>query len=942
MGEKRRHETPRVFRATVLVWLVLWAFVGSAGERAGDEPEFRFDIPRQRADIALTTFARQADITLIFAFDKAAAVYANALSGSYTIEQALDQLLSNTGLEVRLGAPRARPGAAVEKKGDGGDMKTVRIGFFSALFGLAGSGALAQDGQEQAGQTARLDEILVTATRRTSDLQLTPISVSALDAGLIDRAVPRNLGDLAAFIPNFSAATITGFNAASFAMRGLGLTTINLFSEAPVSVLVDDFVIPSVQTQLLDTFDVEQIEVLRGPQGTLFGKNTTGGVVTLRTKRPVLDEFSSNFRASVGSYGSRQLQGAFNLPLQEDSLAARLVIGHETSDGYYRNGACYGPVVAFVPSEFAGVETCGDDRRLGGKEVVTARAKLLWEPNDSISAHLQYELLRDSSDTMPAVNETPPGGAFLLNILGVGASSTLGSRDVLHNAAVTDRNDALLGMERGHRVDVDGVYLNLDFEFGPGVVTSVSGYRKQRSRLPSSFTGQAPVSPEGNVLSLFDATRDDDRETYQQEIRFASDFDGPFGFVAGAFYQRDEIDYCVNQILGFLDLVGPPTPFGPWNDTPYIICSAQKAESRALFAEGTWSIADAWTLTAGLRNTWEKKDWRGRQQEFIPLLRGNGVDPSLELRTTLDASVHNFPANTVDLRDTVNEPTWRASIGYEVTDDLFGYLSYSRGFKAGNFNDVAGGFAPFTSPQTGEIDFDAFRLAAAATRPERADSYEIGVKSEWFERRLRLNLSAFYVEYRDMHKQINIPIEVGGLPNQVNAFFNAAKAEVKGVEGEILGAFVGGLTLRGVFGYQSGKYKEFITPVPAGYDLSTAPLDRTPKWQASLDALYEVQLSDSLMLSLNGNIAYTGRNLFTQSITDPDENTFLESRSLLNASVTLSDIDDRWFVRVIGRNVTDKRYRTASQVVGGLWAWTQFGPPRYYGLQAGWRFGGTD
>src|SRR5690606_9523320 len=135
------------------------------------------------------------------------------------------------------------------------------------------------------------------------------------------------------FVPNFSAARVTGFNAASFALRGVGQNTIIVYFEAPVAVLVDDFVLPSVQTQLLDTFDVEQVEVLRGPQGTLFGKNTTGGAVLVHTKRPDLDEISAEARATYGSFNTYTAKAAVNLPIVENKLALRLVGGHENSDG---------------------------------------------------------------------------------------------------------------------------------------------------------------------------------------------------------------------------------------------------------------------------------------------------------------------------------------------------------------------------------------------------------------------------------------------------------------------------------------------------------------------------------------------------------------------------------------------------------------------------------
>src|SRR3546814_919977 len=265
---------------------------------------------------------------------------------------------------------------------------------------------------EPAVSEAGLGEIVVTATRRATNLQDTPVAVSAIDQGLIEQASPRDIGDLAAFVPNFSAATVTNFNAASFAIRGVGQNSIIVYFEPPVAVLVDDFVVSSVQTQLLDTFDIAQVEVLRGPQGTLFGKNTTGGAVTVRTKRPDLDNIGVEARAMYGSFNTTRLQGAANIPIIPGQLAFRGVMGYEYSDGYYKNGACYGPVVAFVPTKFAGVEGCGDGENIGGKDVWNARAKLLWEPSSAFRALLQYEWIRDTSQSVPGVNETRPGQLF--------------------------------------------------------------------------------------------------------------------------------------------------------------------------------------------------------------------------------------------------------------------------------------------------------------------------------------------------------------------------------------------------------------------------------------------------------------------------------------------------------------------------------------------------
>ncbi|MEE4450650.1 TonB-dependent receptor [Novosphingobium resinovorum] len=807
---------------------------------------------------------------------------------------------------------------------------------FALVAGFASAPAFAQDtttADTAAPQSSGgLAEIVVTATRRATDLQSTPVSVSAVDSTLIAQASPRDLGDIAAFVPNFSAATIANFNAASFAMRGVGQTSIIVYFEPPVAVLVDDFVVPSVQTQLLDTFDIAQVEVLRGPQGTLFGKNTTGGVVTVRTKRPQLEYVGVDARAEYGDFGQRKLQAAMNVPIS-DFAAFRLVGGYEKSDGYYKNGACYGPVTGFVDNKFQGAEGCLGGETLGGKDVWQARAKLLIEPSPNFSALLQYEWIRDRSDSVPSVNENylyTGDNPFVTDLLGL-TDPNAQDTDPLKRAAYTGRHDGLMYMDQGQRISVDGFYANLEYDTGIGTITSVSGYRSQRSRIPNSYAGATAVAEDGQYLSFFDATRDDDRKTWQQELRFASDLQGPFNFVAGGFYQRDKIDFCVAQLLGFLDLTSGPSAAGNWNDTPYVLCNAQRAKSRAVFLEGTLKLGEKLTIAAGGRYTWDDKTWLGRQQVFAAQLEG-GFDPTITIDHALDASVYNYPAGVVSVKGKWREPTYRASISYQATDDLFVFGGYSHGYKGGGFNDQIGGFAAFGT------DLDAFRAAARPTDPEQADSFELGFKSQFLDNRLRFNVTGFYVKYKDLQKQLNVPIEVNGQPNQVTVFVNAASATVKGIEAELSASPVEGLTLRGVLGYQDGKYNSY-TAENAGYDLSTAPLDRAPKWQWTLDGAYSLPLGSDYKLTLNGNVAYTGRNLNTQAIDDPLGNTFLNARTLVNGSITLAQADDRYYVRVIGRNLTDKRYRIGTQNVAGLWLNSQFGAPRYFGVELGLSFG---
>lgn len=795
----------------------------------------------------------------------------------------------------------------------------------------AGSATSTVDQQaSQRTKSGQVGDIIITATRRETRLQRTPVAVSAIDQNLIKQANPDNIGKLALYVPNFSAETITGFNAASFAMRGVGQNNIIVYFEPPVVVLVDDFVMPSVQTQLLDTFDVAQVEVLRGPQGTLFGKNSSGGAVTVRTKRPELDRLFADARLDYGDFNTREAKAAINVPLG-NIAALRVVGGYEKSDGYYKNQSCYGPVLNFTttPSIFDGVQGCLNDGRVGGKDVFNGRVKLLVQPTPNINALFQYEILRDRSGTVPSVNENASyhgSVPFLTDLLGITAPNL--SSDPLNNSGITLRNDHF--QRDIQRINVDGLYANIDFDVGFGTISSVTGWRKQDSRLPNSYAGVTAVGTTGERLSVFDASRDDNRRTFQQEVRFASNFRGPIDFVAGAFYQHDTVDFCVSQLLGFLDIASGPLPFGNWNDTPFILCNAQKAKSSAIFAEGNYKITNQLTLTAGARQTWDNKTWKGRQQVFIPQLNG-GFDPTITIGQPLDASVYNYPAGVITLDDKSKKLTYRLSLSYQATDNIFLYATHATGYKGGGFNDQIGGFAPFGS------DLNAFREAARATKPETASSYELGIKSDLADHRIRANLTGFYVKYQDLQKQLNVPLIVNGQPNQVTIFVNAAAATVKGIEAELTAKPVNNLTLRGILGYQDAKYDSYTAP-NAGYDLSTSPLDRAPKWQWTLSGDYMLPLG-AYKLTFDGSIAYQSRNLFTQSITDPQGNTYLNARTLVNASITLADMPDRYYLRLIGQNLTDRRYRTASQNVAGLWLNSQYGPPRYFGVEAGIHLG---
>ncbi len=840
----------------------------------------------------------------------------------------------------------------------------------TAVVSLTGSALLAASigvalAQQPAGERARgsLDEILVTATRRVeTDLQDTAVSVSAFSPDDIDRMIARDISGLAAAVPGFSAARITAFNAASFAMRGVGLTDIIVYQDAPVSVQIDDFVIPSVQTQLLDTFDIESIEFLRGPQGTLFGKNTTGGAVNIRSKRPNMTELGAEARVAYGSFNERRVMGGVDIPVVQDVFALRLVGSYVQSDGYYRLGASYGPINtiglfdgSFVPFDIPGITGQvgqGTGERSGGEDVLNGRIKAQWNVNDDVSMLLQYEILRDRSDAVPSFNDTPPDAPYVWNFLGF----TRPSGDPLDNMGSTERNDSLLGMGRGQRIDVDGVYLNVDWALSPDYTLYLSaGRRDQDEILPNTYTGAAPVnSVTGQVLSLFDANRSTTRATTQFEARLASDLDGPFNYVVGGFYQENDAAFCVVQVLGFIDLalefaaLGLPAQLN--NNLPSVLCNSQDSDSLAGFVDVTYDITDRFTLGAGLRYTRDERSWAGRTQvtfgELDPANPGLTAD---DLNAPLDAGdFQRFPGGTIvnsstpgfeNLSQSWSEPSWRVTGAYRFTDDLLSYLTVSRGYKAGGYNDQTGTSGLLVPALTRPVD------------PEFASNYELGFKYETPNGRLRFNPTVFVARYKDAQRAANVITERGGAQFQETVFYNAASVDAKGIELEFQALVTDAFRIRAQASWLDAEYDSFAieqeglfdpltgaTILPFSEDFSGLPVPRSPKKSGAISGTYSVDLAGGYV-DITGEVFYEDENLFYISVAGREFDAYLDSKVLLNASVTYSDRDGRFFVRGYGKNLSDKRYRIASQSVATLWTHTQWGAPRSYGVEVGFNFG---
>lgn len=810
----------------------------------------------------------------------------------------------------------------------------------SMAVGLLSASAYTASAQETLRDILSQDEVVVTATRRSNATNLlkTPVSVSAFNAEAVEAFSPRDLQDIAVMTPGLSPGNSAGFKSANFAMRGVAETSIIVYKENPVGVIIDDFVVVDAQTQDLELFDVEQIEVLRGPQGTLFGKNTTAGAVTVRTKRPRLNEADAEIQAQVGSFGTKEGKLALNIPVVEDKLAVRAAGMYIKSDGYYKNGYQFGPIPGFIDASTAGLSGSGSDERIGGDDVFSGRVKALWEPSDNVSLIATYEMVRDRGDSVPVVNDTPAGAGYAFPNFGFPGIPD--GVDPLDYAGINNRDDNLLNMSKGHRVDVDGFYLNGDFQINDNwELHTVTGLRKSKSRLPNNYVGTNgpsftnPLTGGVSEFSLFDATRDDNREVFQQEVRLTGSV-GDVDLVGGVFYQDSDVDFCVAQTVGFLDIFGAvgalgpnPAPFGFFNANALLLCNSQQASAIAGFVDGTWDVTDRLHLSAGIRFTEEKKTWTGRPR--VPTI---ALDGSPTLDAPLDGiDFAAYPTGVVTDSEKWSEPTYRMNIGYDLNDDTLVYASYSRGFRSGGYND-----------QTGTV---LNPLPAAAIRPvspEFVDSYELGMKGSFADGRGTIAATVFQADYTDAQRTFNASFPGG----QETLFFNAADLTSKGIELEGTFALTDNLIVRGMAAFTDADYDRFEADTDFDgvndIDLSGRPVTRVPEVQLGFDATYSTSVGDWGNMKINGRITHESESVAGYSDVGTAYDTFLDARTLIDADVRLTAADDKYYVRLIGKNLTDRRYKTGSLAVATLWQFSNYGAPRYFGLEVGTTFGFND
>ncbi|MBA4759459.1 TonB-dependent receptor [Sphingosinicella sp.] len=725
--------------------------------------------------------------------------------------------------------------------------------FHSSLHAAAAVSALAISapalGQEADAPAASggIDEIVITAQKRAQNLQEVPISVTAFNDTAIREAGFTNSLSIGDQVPNLEIKTFGGVP--NIFIRGVGNNDFNASSIGPISIYRDDVVVASTGSQIFSLFDLERIEVVRGPQGTLFGKNTTGGAIQFFSKLPG-DEFEGNARFGYGRFDLFEAEAAASLPLGE-GLSLRVAGMVRRRDGEKTN-------------LYTGDDAINVDE-------AAARAILRWRPSADTDVRLSVGGGRDRSDYL----ENKPVG-------------TINGADLFGYTDPYPDDANLLNFNGPSRNYSDNLFVNLNIahSFGDFTFKSITGYDK------SDVDNRVDV--DGGPFRIDEITFLTDAEQITQEFQLAYD-SGPFNAIGGLYYFQEDLDADSNaDLLGELSFADGALPL--------ITRATRKNKAYAIFGQATYAVSPALRFTLGGRYTIDKVRVT-HQADLVPGFFDADIPDG--------APVPLVPF--ARLKDTFKSFSWRIGADYDITDDVLAYASIDKGFKAGGFNI---GIITSVAERT-QVD------------PEYLTSYEIGLKSTLFDRRLRLNISAFYYDYTDLqvlsvNRQAGSTVPTLGLDN-------AADAEIKGIELEATALPTDWLDLGLNLGILDAKYKNYLSgaidpDTGDPRDFSGNRLPGAPKFTLSTFAQVTIPVGD-FETRWRAEYNYTGKKYYNNAQSDLISSG--EGYGLLNLRATLADPAKGWELAAWAKNVTGKAYIVDATDTSG------FGfVPRYYGERA--------
>lgn len=791
-------------------------------------------------------------------------------------------------------------------------LREMRRALLACAMGtLAATGIHAQD-QDSGGTADRrtLDEIIITAQKREQNIQDVPIVVTTVDAALIRDTGIRDIKDLTILTPGMIVTSTSNETSTTARIRGVGTVGDNIGLESSVGIVIDEVYRPRNGVGFGDLGELERIEVLKGPQGTLFGKNTSAGVVNITTKKPEFD-FGANAELTYGNYGYQAGSLSLTGPLAGDKLAGRIYYGHRKNDGYLdiRNGM--GPRVADYDNN---------------TNIDVARGQLLWVPNDEVSVRLIADWAEREERCCIGVHLVNGATAPIINALAPGGIAIPANAFARVGYANRDTRQT---------VEDKGASMQVDWDMQNGArFTSVTGYRDWQANVgqDSDFSG-------AGLLFRFPESFGNQFKSLTQEFRLSGETDR-LSWLVGAFYADEDLD-SINalrydtQIEPYISLLLSQgtvpnlmaallaRPLG----TSYVTGQgsndvfAQSSKSYALFTNNTFRFTDRLEATLGLRYTDEEKKLHSAYDNTDNGI-GCGTARTRALNGSMAATLAalgvpaaQIPAiigglgslgcapfadplfNDFVTDQKIDEGEWSgtAKLAFRFTDDMMGYASYAKGYKAGGFNldRERLGTAFGTGANTAVADADT------SFAPETVDSYEIGLKSSWADNSLALNIAGFYQEYTDF--QLNtftgIAFEVVTIPEVTSQGVDLDFVWYPQAEGL---SFQGGVT------YADTTYGDNLGTLPAVlFRLPGSQMSFAPEWSGSLSGTYERDIGANLMWRVNVGAKYmseynTGSDLAPTKAQD--------AFTLVNARLGIGSQSQSWMVELWGQNVTDEDY----------------------------------
>ncbi len=765
----------------------------------------------------------------------------------------------------------------------GAKSSSIRLALLAGSAVLLASRTHAADAD--GGGTAAIESvetIVVTGRHRAENNQDVPLPISLIAGDNLKLEHADRIADYADKVPNFSAVQ-QNTRVSQFSIRGLGGNANFDGVESGVGLIVDNVVFTHVGFSWFDFVDLDHVEILRGPQGTLLGKNTTIGAVVITTQEPSFTP-EANFEVSYGNHDREQIRANVTAPIIDDELAFRLTVSGDKGNGWIKNNF--------------------NDDHLLDTDRWSVRGQLLFTPTSDFRDRLiiEHNQTDEINNYYPAI--TDPN--FANGAPRVGWSKLL--QGVFGYTPIFDlTKGANLDTQGITHSSVNGISNQADWTVADHTITSITAFRSLRFR-PYNDSDLSP-------FPIFRGGYDVDVSQYSQELRVASPTGQTFEYQGGAYLLHERVlsnnrDIFFSDASAFL-LGNPAAPPALLNGVEYDQFGRATTDSYAGFAQGTWHVTDAATITGGLRYTWEHKAGSDVATSFggAPL---TGV--ALATRNAVIASFGG-PFSVAQQKD-FGSVSWLINPSYKIDENIFAYFSVSHGEKSGGINTTAAPGIP------------------VIIKPERATDYEAGVKTTWLDGRLIANLDLYWNDISDY--QASAAVTTG--PTTKIFLTNAASVRQRGVELETTYQPLDNLTISLSGAYNDATFVSYddapapieLTNVTKSVNLSGYQLPGAPKWNAQLNVNYEVPLDGDFTGFTYLNQTFRSKTSLYNPVSPY---AYQDAYGLTNFGIGVRTSDGKYALRFWSKNLADQRYLIG---IGGASAITPvvgvLGDPRTFGV----------